>query len=126
MRDNNVIVKKSKIEGIGVFANRNFKKGETIFEWGDIALTNEELNGLSEKDRKIAFFYKGKHHLQKTPARYINHSCDPNTKVVNGSSDVAIKEIKKGEEITSDYPDFLPTDKVAKCNCKSENCKGAI
>jgi len=28
-----VIVKKSKIHGLGVFASRNFKKGEIIIKW---------------------------------------------------------------------------------------------
>jgi SET domain-containing protein len=126
MKSNNVIVKKSKIEGRGVFANRDFKKGEVIFEWGNIILTKEEVKNLSENKKKRVFLFQGKPHLQQPPARFLNHSCSPNTKVVNGSSDVAIKDIKKGEEITSDYPAFLPMDKIIKCNCKSKNCKNTI
>src|SRR5680860_1658989 len=121
MKSNNVIVKKSKIEGMGVFANRNFKKGEIIFKWGNIVLKEKEVKNLPKNEKGRVFLFNGEPHLQKPPARFINHSCSPNTKVVNDSSDVAIKCIKKGEEITSDYPAFLPTDKIIKCNCKSKN-----
>lgn len=36
------------------------------------------------------------------PERYVNHSETPNTKPV-AKSDVAIRKIKAGEEITSSY-----------------------
>lgn len=48
----------------------------------------------------------GKVILMKEPERSINHSCDPNTyvKTINGVRRVlAMRGIKKGEEITFDY-----------------------
>jgi len=39
-----VLVKRSKIEGKGVFAKRNFKKGEVVIKWNtDTILTKEEV-----------------------------------------------------------------------------------
>lgn len=55
------------------------------------------------------------------PERYMNHSCDANTYVV-GRSDVALRDILPGEEITSDYLD-LDTENFM-CNCNAENCRG--
>jgi SET domain-containing protein len=49
------------------------------------------------------------------------HSCDANTHVV-GKSDVALRDIAIGDEITSDYID-LETENFS-CNCGSPNCRG--
>ncbi|MFA5211347.1 MAG: SET domain-containing protein-lysine N-methyltransferase [Patescibacteria group bacterium] len=117
-------IKKSKIEGKGVFANRNFKKGETVVKWDtSIVLNEEETKKLSKNEQRYIFPFRNKFLLQQSPARYVNHSCNPNTKVVNNSSDVAILDIKKGDEITSDYSLFFTPDEVMKCNCGSKNCK---
>lgn len=122
--ENDVIVKKSNIEWMWVFANRNFKKDEIIIKWNtDIILTDEEILNLPENKKKYVSSYMWKNFLQQPPACFVNHSCNPNTKVVNDSSDVAIKNIKKWEEITSDYSDFFTSDELMQCNCKSKNCK---
>ena len=57
--------------------------------------------------------------LMQIPERYVNHSCNANTFVKN-NSDIAIRDIKKGEEITSNYSDSEPLD--FECKCGSENC----
>ncbi len=127
MKSNNVIVKKSKIEGKGVFANRDFKKNEVVIKWNtDILLTDIELKKLPENKKKYITPFHGKYLLQQPPARFVNHSCNPNTKVVDNSSDVAIKDIRKGEEITSDYSSFIAPDETMNCNCKSKNCRNII
>ncbi len=124
MKSNDIIIKDSKIEGKGIFANRDFKKGEVVIKWDtSVVLTKEEVKKLPEKEKKYISPFQGKFLLQQPPARYVNHSCDPNTKVVNDSSDVAIVDIKKGEEITSDYSIFYAPDEVMRCNCGSKNCK---
>ena len=117
-----IIVKKSKIAGKGAFANRDFKKDEVVLNWHPKLLNKEELLNYSDQKEYI-YRDKGKVFLMMEPERNINHSCDPNTKAdTKGYCDVVIKNIKKGEEITSDYsgssnPDFI-------CNCGSKNCKG--
>lgn len=57
------------------------------------------------------------------PERYVNHSCDPNTKAIN-NSDVAVRDIKIDEEITSDYTGSV--SKSFQCRCGSKNCRGII
>jgi uncharacterized protein len=127
MKFNDVIVKKSKIEGKGVFANRDFKKGEVVMKWDtSIILTKKEVSNLPESEKRYVNSSQDKYFLQQSPVRFVNHSCDPNTKVVDGSFDIAIKEIKKGDEITSNYPSLLASNGVTKCNCGSNNCKKII
>jgi len=125
--NSDVIVKGSSIEGKGVFANRDFKKGDIVIKWNiDTILTKEEVENLPENEKRYVFPLDDKFLLQQPPARYVNHSCDPNTKVVDDSSDVAVRDIKKGEEITSDYSDSFVPGEIMKCNCGSKNCKDLI
>jgi len=127
MEKNDIMVKNSKIEGNGVFANRDFKKGEVVIKWNtDFVLPDEKIKQLPHDELKYVVPYKGKFILQQAPARYVNHSCDPNTHVVDECSDVAIRDIKKGEEITSDYSASFEDDECMECNCGSSNCRKII
>ncbi len=121
-----VIVKKSKIEGMGVFAARNFKKGEVIIRW-DVShkLTKKQADKLSEKERKYLAFVNGQYLLMQSPAKYANHSCDANT-TAKDFCDVAIRDIKKGEEVTVDYSEDADATFSMKCNCGSKNCRKVI
>ncbi len=121
-----VITKKSKINKTGVFATKNFKKGEIVLKWDPKKiLTKEEVATLPRSEKHYVSNYKSDEYvLQNTPERYVNHSCNPNTEVID-NCDVAIRDIQKGEEITSDYS--KDNDVIHfKCNCGSNNCKKSI
>ena len=45
-----IVVKKSKIHGKGVFANRDFKKGEVVLKHNFKSLTKKEYDKLSNAD----------------------------------------------------------------------------
>jgi SET domain-containing protein len=101
--DDNVIVKPSAIEGLGVFAKREFKKGEVVLMWHPTMLTEEELHNIPEDQKKyINTLEDGTSVLMNIPERYTNSSDNPNTHVV-GIADVAIQDIPIDEEITSNY-----------------------
>jgi len=54
MKTDNVIVKKSRIDGFGVFANKDFKKGEIVMKWDmSYTLSKEEIKALEENEKKI-------------------------------------------------------------------------
>lgn len=120
-----IIIKNSKIHGKGVFANKNFKKGEVVVKYINKKLTQEEYNNLSEKEKHYTFFVDETWFLSLPPARYVNHSCNSNTNPI-GKCDIAIRDIKKGEEITGDYRKDNVPELNMKCNCGSKNCKGII
>lgn len=120
-----VIVKKSKIHGKGVFANKNFKKEEIVIKYNLRSLTKKEFDNLPESEKHFTSLKKNKYWLFLPPERYVNHSCEPNTKS-KGNCDLAIKKIKKGEEITTDYRKDNILGLNMKCNCKSKNCKIVI
>ena len=117
-----ISVKTSPIHGLGVFANRNFKKGETIVSWRPtrIALSEIELAPTEIEKEYVNHKKDGTYFLMGIPERYVNHSCHSNSRV-RGMSDVATRDIRKGEEITGDYEaedwkDFI-------CHCGAEDCK---
>ncbi len=121
-----VIIKKSKIHGKGVFANRDFRKGETVIKWDlSTILTKEEVDKLPKKEKRYVSILKDDRYvLHQTPARYVNHSCDPNTYTKN-NKDVASRDISKGEEITTDYSLEVP-GLYMKCNCGTKKCRGIV
>lgn len=119
-------IKDSKIQGKGAFVAKDVKKGEIVLDWKNCSkeISREEFNQLSDDEKQYVSIIKGKHLLFFEPARFFNHSCEPNTKV-DGHYDVAIRDIKKGEEITVDY--FAEKVPIRfKCNCGSDKCKGIV
>ena len=99
----NVIIGKGKIYGNGVYANKDFKKGEVVIKYNLKQLTKEEFQKLSEKENNFVHQHKGIIYLYSSPERYVNNSSNPNTiQDLKNKGDIAIMDIKKGEEITTD------------------------
>jgi uncharacterized protein len=118
-----VIVKDSNIQGKGVFANQDFKKGEIILKWDPLKLQEKDLD---KYPKKYIILVDKKYFLMQSPEKYINHSCEPNAKTdLEAKGDRAIRDIKKGEEITIEYQEDNFSDNP-KCNCGSKNCKGFV
>lgn len=121
-----LLIKKSKIHGKGVFAGRNFKKGEVVLKWDlDTTIARKDIPKLPPKIRKNIYFYKGKYIVPSSPGIYLNHSCEANT-IAKNASDIAKKDILKGEEITIDMSKEKIVGLNMKCRCGSKHCKGTI
>jgi len=120
---------KSKLHGKGIFASKNIRKGEIIFN-----IKGKKINFLiSDKQRaKIAGFNwigVGKNSWIDPVGLglYYNHSCEPNSAIKGRVQVIAIRNIKKDEEITSDYS-LTETDIFwhIKCTCGSKNCRKVV
>lgn len=121
-----VIIRKSRIHGMGVFAARDFKKDEVILRWDTSeSLTKNEVDRLPENERRYIAHSNGKYIMMQSPAKYVNHSCGSNTYTEN-FCDVAKIDITKGEEITTDYSEDASSGLKMKCNCNSKNCKRIV
>lgn len=119
-----IFVKKSKINKKGVFAARDFKKGEVVLKWNPKTLKQSEIEKIKDNQKQyLRKVDRNKYFLMQPPERFVNHSCEANTQVKN-SCDVAIRNIKKGEEITSDYGKGGSVS--FECKCGSKNCRGMI
>jgi len=102
-----VVIKKSRIGQFpnkkGVFANRDFKRGEVIIQYQLKPLTQEEWVKLPENEKEFTHTHWGQIYLYPEPERYVNHSNYPNTyQNLKKKQDIALRDIKKGEEITTD------------------------
>src|SRR5271157_3472030 len=77
--------------------------------------------------------------IVETPARYANHSCDPNCDINDDLEIVTIKPVRAGEELTISYnviseesydytkwDYFWDTRWTFKCQCGNANCQGII
>lgn len=119
-----IIIKKSKINKKDVFAVRDFKKGETVLEWNPKILEKSQVERLRNNQKHYIYKVgKNKYFLMQSPEKFVNHSCEANTRVKD-NCDVAVRNIKKGEEITSDYGKGVSVS--FECKCDSKNCRGVI
>jgi hypothetical protein len=104
-------IDKSPIQGIGLFAAEDIPKGTITWEYYpdlDIALEKEGFGvGRIEWEfiEKYAFYDKqlNKWILSADNDRFTNHSENPNTGPLKDGRMQALKDIKQGEEITSNY-----------------------
>lgn len=117
------VIKRSKIDKKGVFANKEFKKGEIVLNWNPKKLSESEVKELPEREKHCLFYDKGVAYIIQPPGSYVNHSCEANTKPMK-LKDIATRDIKRGEEITSDYGKDSSVSFV--CKCGSDKCIGVI
>jgi SET domain-containing protein len=100
---NDVTIRKGNIFGKGVFAKRDFKKGEIVILYTLRKLTEKEFHDLPKKEKNFVHKHWGTYYLYSIPERYVNDSSNQNTlQNLKVRCDVAIRDIKKGEEITTD------------------------
>lgn len=122
-----MIVKKNK-HGLGVYANRAYKRGEVIcvMKGRRVVPRTLEYHGGDFRKASINPLQIGPElYLDLTrPYRLTNHSCNPNAGVRGKSTLFAIKSIKKGEEITFDYSTTI--DESFECTCGAKQCRGVI
>lgn len=124
---NNFKIKQSLIHGMGVFAAKNFKKGETVVVWDTShKLTEEEYANLPDEQKPYVARLGDKLVLMETPAKFINHSCTPNIAPAQKGRDIALRDIHAGEEILADYLELKGNETARACKCASAGCKKLI
>lgn len=93
---------KGNLANKGVYANKNFKKGDIIVKYHLKQLTKEELENLSDSERMFVHIHSNKSYLYSIPERYVNHSDIPNTyQDIENGFDIALCDIRKNEMITT-------------------------
>ena len=121
-------VGESKIEGKGIFATKDIKKGEIVgtIKGPNMYKVNINLEDALSNPNWIGF----KMHNwvnPVTPYEFLNHSCDPNTGIKGHKRMIALHNIKKGEEVTIDYS-IIEADPrwYMNCSCNGKKCRGTI
>ena len=132
-------IKKSNIDnkGRGLYAAKKIKAGTKIINYKGKIVTNKEVDKSDkyDNDKPIYLFTLNKRYtldgdFSWNTAGLINHSCSPNSEYDGKGLKIwikAIKDIKKGEEITADYGFSFDKDyKQFPCRCRAKNCCGYI
>ena len=124
---NSIAIRNSTIHGLGVLAEKDIGAGEVIIDWKGCTefLNEQEIQALPEGERKYLSFIDDQHVLFKPPARFVNHSCNPNARGVKGY-DVATRKILRGEEVTVDYIVEQVPGLNLKCHCGTSSCRGFL
>jgi SET domain-containing protein len=139
-------VRRSGIEGRGVFADRDIPEGTCIIEYTGKCISHEEADAQcldddpSRPHHTFLFAVDDDVCIDATrggnEARFINHSCDPNCEVVIEEGRVfihALRDIEPGEELLYDY--WYTTDesysmsdlrRIYPCRCMAAKCRGTL
>ncbi len=131
-------IKSSNLEGSGCFATEVIKAGESICTSKGEAISFKELKNRYKtgKEKVCNPLQIGEKEYLNLDEPYIffNHSCNPNAGIRKKGELFALRDIKKGEEITYDYSTTEWTyEKFGKfkewsmeCHCKARNCRGTL
>ncbi|KAI9769405.1 MAG: hypothetical protein M1840_004107 [Geoglossum simile] len=138
-----VEVFKTEDRGYGVRANRSFEPNQIILEYAGEIITQEECERRMKKEykKKECFYlmvFDQNMIIDATRgsiARFVNHSCEPNCKMVkwtvSGKPRMALfageNGVMTGEELCYDYNfDPFSIKNVQECRCASANCRGVL
>ena len=130
-------IKDSKIDKKGLYAKKDIAPGTRIIQYIGKLITKKqtENNDKFDNDKDIYLFNLNNRYdldgdFKWNTARLINHSCDPNCEVFGTGLKIwvyAMKNIKKGEELSYDYGFSYDEDYINyPCKCKSKACVGYI
>jgi uncharacterized protein len=133
-----LLIRRSSIEGKGVYAAEKIPPGQFVIEYTGERISIRETTRRFEKlwragKKKFCFMRASERVIidggvNGSGAELINHSCDPNlvkhrtrARVFYHSS----KPIRPGEELTVDYC-FSKTSLPVACHCGARTCRGTI
>jgi SET domain-containing protein len=130
-----------------LYAGAEIKKGALLFSFADwiedekegwLRLKSSQLSTLPEDVKKVFLKYGYDHDwdemvgptnskFAKNDSNFMNHSCDPNMVYDEKDNIIAKRDIKKGEELTIDYANFVVNvDQDFECRCGAKNCRKHI
>ena len=127
--DRDVEVRPSPVEGLGVFARRDFAPGERIRTVHIVREITDDAPLRPEAGERFEHcaYPNGRTVLYGEPDRYYNHSCDPNAwaRYVGGRTEiVARRPIATGDEIRVDYLVNNSGGDSWPCGCGAARCRG--
>ena len=112
--------------GLGLFATDTIKRGTRIIRYIGKKMTNAEADKLHTKyvfELNSRYSLDGK--SRKNIARYINHSCKPNSTIDISRGQIHIKSIRRiepGDEITYNYGRGYFDAFIKPKGCKCPTC----
>jgi hypothetical protein len=125
-------VRRSPINGIGLFAALPIKAATPIIEFKGRVISWEEGAVMLLRGANHVIKFDAKHDMdarpQWSPAGHVNHGCYPNCAIKKKRGDLwlmSIRRIKQGEELLIDY-DFDLGEEFEPCRCGHPHCRGLM
>jgi len=126
-----VCFRESVIHGTGGFAKTDIAAGTWVIEYTGEKITKAESLLRCEAGNEFIFSLGDEWDLDGSvpwnPARFLNHSCEPNceTERIEGRIwIIAIRNIQAGEELTFNYGYGLEDYREHLCHCGAAGCVG--
>ena len=115
-----------KLFGKGLFATRTVRAGEALFTLDGPIITFTEASAMGDEQSYALQCGQNSYISLTEPARFINHSCDPNAGIRRHTM-VAIRSIAENEEVTFDYSTTMDEQYwTMVCHCKTPLCRGIV
>ncbi len=113
--------------GQGLFALKRIRAGEMILVLEGYVITVDQVRAMAEKQGNTVQI-GSRHYIDvEPPGLYINHSCQPNTGLMNDIILVALRDIRAHEELRFDYSTTMSEgDWTMRCRCGAAQCRGMI
>lgn len=126
-------VRKSPIQGKGLFAKESIAQSEIVAVKGGYILNHQQWTeleptlGSAEIQIEEDFFIAPINKTHRDGSMlYTNHSCDPNIAIQGQIVFMAMRDIAVNEELTHDWATTDDLDYEMQCNCGSTQCRGTI
>ena len=129
----NFEVRRSRIQGRGLFALANLPARRKLGELGGELITEREARRRARGRESVMIVEFGDGTALDASRlgshfKYVNHSCEPNAymRLCRGRVEFyALREIATGEEVTCDYGETHHDGRLP-CRCGSARCRGAL
>lgn len=132
-------VRRSRIQGWGVYAAEKIPRGKLVIEYTGERLSPKQAfrrlrkTCLNPRTRKLTMFRLNRYWridgaVGGSGAERVNHCCEPNlkTRITGGRIFFfSRRRIRAQEELTIDYG-LSPKTFVIRCHCGAKNCRGTV
>lgn len=113
--------------GLGVFANHDIRKGAIILAFGGPIIDFAETKRRGPWECMPLQIGENQYFDTRPPGIFVNHSCSPNAGIRHDRDLVALRAIRKGEEIFFDYSTTMEEQSFTmRCLCGAPNCRGTV
>ena len=124
-------IRPSRIHGTGVFARADIAAETRVVEYMGERLSKDESLRRRRAGNFFVFIVTDQFDIdgavESNPARFINHSCDPNCEARMEDERIWIiakRDIKAGEELSFNYGYDLQDYEDHPCACGAPTCLG--
>lgn len=135
--DSRLFVKESHINGQGVFCGQDIHAGEVLMIWGGIPVPKDNFDTTAYRFQTVVpiseelFLALPVTDQEDSVDEYLNHSCDPNTWLIDDVTVIARRDIPAGQELTLEcatwddgtLKEYAP---AGICTCGAKSCRGIL